>query len=395
VQAGQTRPSQGLIRCYLVGRIDAKLATTSSFSDFFSNSVFSFMIIQAAPLQEITASIFQSAGCSAAEANLIAEHLVEANLVGHDSHGVIRISPYLRWLKAGQVCADRQLQIVLENEVVAVVDGQFGFGQTVGEQAMKLGIAKAARHGVAVIALRNSGHLGRIGAWPLMASKAGKLSVHFVNTSGAGILVAPFGGINRRLSANPIAAGIPRTDKSPIILDMSACTIAEGKIRVALNRGVPVPENCITDAAGRPTTDPKEFYANPPGAILPIAGHKGYGLAVLCEILAGALAGGGCSNPANAGRLVNGMLSIILDPSIFQSDAEFAAEIERFIEWVKSSETATEGGEILMPGEIEERTKASRLRNGIDLDATTWSQIVESAESVGNTIEGHRLTSTS
>jgi uncharacterized oxidoreductase len=141
-----------------------------------------------------------------------------------------------------------------------------------------------------------------------------------------------------------------------------------------------VPGNCIIDASGRPTTDPKEFYANPPGAILPIAGHKGYGLAVLCEILAGALTGGGCSNPANSGRLVNGMLSIILDPSIFQSDTAFATEIERFIEWVKSSETVTEDGEILMPGEIEERTKALRLRDGIDLDATTWSQIVESAE---------------
>lgn len=341
------------------------------------------MIIQAARLYEITSSIFQSAGCSEAEAGRIAEHLVEANLVGHDSHGVIRIGSYLRWLKAGQIVADRQIEIMFENEAIAVVDGKLGFGQTVGEQAIKLGIAKAAKHGVAIIALRNAGHLGRIGAWPLMASQAGKLSVHFVNTSGAGILVAPFGGINRRLSANPIAAGIPRAGKPPIILDMSACTIAEGKIRVALNRGVPVPENCIIDASGRPTTNPKEFYANPPGAILPIAGHKGYGLAVLCEILAGALTGGGCSNPANAGHLVNGMLSIILDPSIFQSNAAFAAEIERFIEWVKSSETATQDGEILMPGELEERTKVSRLRDGIDLDTTTWSQIVETAGSVG------------
>ena len=345
------------------------------------------MKIQAARLREITVSIFQSAGCSAVEAGRIAEHLVEANLVGHDSHGVIRTSFYVRWLKAGQVLPDRQLQIAFENETIAVVDGQFGFGQTVGEQAMKLGIAKAARHGVAVVALRNAGHLGRIGAWPLMAAQAGKLSVHFVNTSGAGILVAPFGGTNRRLSANPIAAGIPRAGKPPIVLDMSACTIAEGKIRVALNRGVPVPENCIIDATGRPTTDPHAFYATPPGAILSIAGHKGYGLAVLCEILAGALTGGGCSNPANAGRLVNGMLSIVLDPSFFQSDAAFAAEIERFIDWVKSSETATADGEILMPGEIEERTKVSLLRDGIDLDATTWSQFVETGRSVGISVK--------
>jgi uncharacterized oxidoreductase len=341
------------------------------------------MKIQHERLRELTASIFKAAGCDSVEAERIAFHLVEANLVGHDSHGVIRVASYVQWLGAGKVLADRTMQVILENEVLAVVDGQFGFGQTIGGQAMALGIAKSAKHGVAVIALRNSGHLGRIGDWPLMAARAGKLSVHFVNTTGAGILVPPFGGINRRLSANPIAAGIPVKGGAPILLDMSACTIAEGKIKVALNKGVPVPENCIIDARGRPTTDPNVFYADPPGAILSIAGHKGYGLGVLCEVLAGAVTGGGCSNPANAGRIVNGMLSVILDPSFFQSDAAFSAEIRRFSAWVKSSATVAEGGEILMPGEIEERTKAQRLRDGIDLDDTTWSQMRTTAEGAG------------
>jgi uncharacterized oxidoreductase len=345
------------------------------------------MKISSARLRQLIASIFQAAGCPTSEAECIAAHLVEANLVGHDSHGVIRIPSYVQWLRAGKVLANRTIQIVFENEAIAVVDGQFGFGQTIGEQAMELGIQKSSRHGVAVIALRNVAHLGRIGDWPLQAARAGKLSVHFVNTSGAGILVAPYGGINRRLSANPIAAGVPRGGAAPLILDMSACTIAEGKIRVARHIGVPVPENCIIDAKGRPTTDPNVFYADPPGAILPIAGHKGYGLAVLCEVLAGALTGGGCSNPQHAGRLANGMLSIIIDPSFFQSDPAFAAEIERFIAWVKSSEKATSNGEILMPGEIEERTKAERLRDGIDIDETTWSQIQETAKTVGLTNE--------
>jgi uncharacterized oxidoreductase len=334
-------------------------------------------------LRELTAVIFQAAGCPPTEAARVADHLVEANLVGHDSHGVIRVASYVQWLRAGKVLADRTARVVFENEVIAVLDGQFGFGQTIGEQAMRRGIEKSARHGVAVIALRNSGHLGRIGDWPLMVARAGKLSLHFVNTSGAGILVAPFGGINRRLSANPIAAGVPVRDGPPMLLDMSACTIAEGKIRVALNRGVPVPENCIIDAEGRPTTDPRVFYADPPGAILSIAGHKGYGLAVLCEVLAGALTGGGCSNPANADRVVNGMLSIIIDTSYFQTDAAFGAEIDRFIAWVKSSAKVTPEGEILLPGEIEERTKAQRLRNGIDVDETTLAQILETARAVG------------
>jgi uncharacterized oxidoreductase len=242
-------------------------------------------------LREFTAAIFHAAGCQTSEAECIVAHLVEANLVGHDSHGVIRVPSYVQWLKDGRVLAGQTLRTVFENDAIAVVDGQFGFGQTIGEQAMRLGIEKAARHGVAVIALRNSGHLGRIGDWPAQVAAAGKLSLHFVNTSGAGILVAPFGGINRRLLANPIAAGIPVANGAPLILDISSCTLAEGKIRVALNKGVSVPEDCIIDAQGMPTTDPRVFYGDPPGAILPIAGHKGSGLAVLCEILAGALTG--------------------------------------------------------------------------------------------------------
>lgn len=345
------------------------------------------MKLQHDRLRELTEAIFRAAGCQEGEAQCIAEHLVEANLVGHDSHGVLRVPSYVQWLNAGKVLAGRTIEIVFENDAIAVVDGGFGFGQSIGEQAVKLGIEKCARHGVAVIALRNTGHLGRIGDWPLLAAQAGKLSLHFVNTTGAGILVAPFGGINRRLSANPIAAGIPVAGGSPLLLDISACTLAEGKIRVALNKGTPVPENCIIDAQGRPTTDPRVFYADPPGAILPIAGHKGYGLSVLCEILAGALTGGGCSNPDNAARVLNGMLSIYLDPSFFQAEPTFAGEVQRFIQWVKSSAKAAPGGEILMPGEIETRTKAQRLRDGIDIDDTTWTQIVATAHSVGIRLE--------
>ena len=171
-----------------------------------------------------------------------------------------------------------------------------------------------------MIALRNAGHLGRIGDWPLLAAKAGKVSLHFVNTSGAGILVAPFGGIERRLSANPMAAGVPVAGGAPILLDMSCCTIAEGKLKVAFNKGVDVPPGCIIDSKGQPTSDPKVFYGDPPGAILSIAGHKGYALGIITELLAGALSGGGASNPANKNRLANGMLSIYMEPHFFQSD---------------------------------------------------------------------------
>src|SRR5262249_40100665 len=143
------------------------------------------------------------------EADRIAHYLVEANLAGHDSHGVIRVPYYVEWVQAGKVLPNQAVKVVFENETIAGLDGQYGFGQSIGEPAMRLGIDKVRKHGVAVIALRNTGHLGQIGAWPLLVARAGLLSLHWVNTSGAGILVAPHGGINRRLSANPIAAGVP------------------------------------------------------------------------------------------------------------------------------------------------------------------------------------------
>jgi len=332
-------------------------------------------------LKSLVASVFAAAGCRPPEPERIAHYLVEANLVGHDSHGVIRVPSYIQWLREGKVLANQKLLTVFENEVIAIVDGQYGFGQTMGEEAMRLGIEKSNRHGVAIIALRNPGHLGRIGDWALMAARANKLSLHFVNTSGVGILVAPVGGIERRLSANPVAAGIPVKGRAPLVWDISTSVIAEGKIKVALNKGVPVPDGSIIDSQGRPTNDPKVFYGPPPGAILPFGGHKGYGLGIVAEIFAGALTGGGCSNPT-ASRLTNGMLAIILDPKLFQTEDDFAAEANRFIAYVKSSAKAAPGAEIVMPGEPEEKTRAHRLQNGIELDDTTWSQIAATCRSL-------------
>jgi uncharacterized oxidoreductase len=333
------------------------------------------MKIQQAQLVDLAAKIFTAVGCQPEEAERVSRHLIEANLVGHDSHGAIRIPSYAQWIRDGKILPNQSIRVISENDAIAVVDGQFGLGQTIGEQAMQLGIEKSRRHGVAVIALRNSGHLGRIGDWAEMAAEAGLISLHFVNTSGAGNLVAPFGGIDRRLSANPIAAGVPVANGPPMILDMSACTIAEGKVRVALNKGECVPDGCLIDADGNPTNDPAVFYRDPPGAILPIAGHKGYGLSMIIEMLAGALTGGSCTNPENSWRVVNSMLSIIIDRSFFGSAEAFFPEVTRFIEFVKSSRTTTPNGEILVPGEIEQRTKARRLKEGIELDETTWRQI--------------------
>lgn len=326
------------------------------------------------PLQALVTEIFTVAGCEPTEAACISDHLVQANLTGHDSHGVIRTPIYVQWLKDGKVRANQQAKIVFETDAIAVIDGGMGFGQPIAQQAMEIGIAKAKKSGVAVVALRNTGHVGRVGHWAELIVNAGLISLHFVNTSGLGMLVAPVGGINRRLSANPVAVGIPVAGGEPIIYDISTSSVAEGKLKVAFNKGVMVPEGCIIDSQGQPTRDPKVFYADPPGAILPFGGYKGYGLGIVTEILAGALTGSGCTVPGKT-QLEQGMLSILLDPATFQVGDELPAEARRFVDFVKSSEKVSPDAEILMPGDIERRNRAERTAKGIELDDKTWSQI--------------------
>ncbi|MCC6468958.1 MAG: malate/lactate/ureidoglycolate dehydrogenase [Alphaproteobacteria bacterium] len=330
-------------------------------------------------------AIFARAGSEEAEARAVGDHLVEANLVGHDSHGVIRVAKYMDWLKQGQVVVNRHVKVLRDDGVLLMLDGQFGYGQAIGLEAMRLGVAKAKKHGVAVMALRDTGHLGRIGAWAEMAAGAGLVALHFVNSSGFGMLVAPHGGSDRRLSANPIAAGVPSPDGAPMILDMSTCIIAEGKIQVARNKKEKLPEGAVLNGKGRPTRDPEEFYAPPPGAILPIAGHKGSGLSLICEVLAGALTGGGSTHPDNptAKRMVNNMLTILIDADNVAGHAAFAADVSRLRDWVKASPPITPGGEVLLPGEIERRTRADREKNGIPLDDATRAQIAKAAADVG------------
>ena len=338
--------------------------------------------IDAVALSGFVASAFRATGSEDDEARAIADHLVEANLVGHDSHGVIRVSKYIDWHAEDMVVANQHAEIVRETACTAVVDGRYGYGQVIGWEAMDIAVRKARAGGVCALALRNAGHLGRIGAWAEQVANAGLASVHFVNTSGFGILVAPFGGSDRRLSANPIAAGAPGPNGSPLILDISTSAIAEGKIQVARNLGNPLPEGAVIDAQGRPTRDPATFYGPPAGALLPMGAHKGYGLSIFCEILAGALTGGRTTNPDNATaqRLVNNMLSVVFDAASFCGTESFNEEIVRMARFVTASPPAVPGGEILLPGELERRTRAERERTGIPLDIETRRQLSASVK---------------
>ena len=223
---------------------------------------------------------------------------------------------YIDWLRAGKVIANQTLEIVFENDAIAVVDGQFGFGQVMGEEAMKLGIESASAR-----------------AWPWW--RCGTRATWAGSATGPRWRPRPAwsrctsstraaAGFSSRPSEEPSAGFRPTRSRRafrsqngpPIIVDISTCTIAEGKIKVAFNKGAKVPDGCILDGEGRPTDDPKAFYASPPGAILPLGGHKGYGLSVLAEVLAGCLTGGACSH-FGVDRVANNMLSIILDPAVF------------------------------------------------------------------------------
>lgn len=339
------------------------------------------MITFATQLGDLVSAIFRAAGSKPDEAACISDHLVKANLSGHDSHGVIRVAEYMKWIQEGKVRANQQLDIVLKSDTLVVADGQLGYGQALGVQAVKLGIDMSKRSATTVVALRHCGHLGRMGHWAEMAADAGRISLHFATTNGFGTLMAPLGGIERRLSANPVAIGIPRGEADPILLDISTSAIAEGKLKVARNKGTEVPAGCLLDAQGKPTTDPRQFYADPPGSILPFGAHKGYGLSVLVEMLAGALTGNGCSHH-RAPQLEQGMLSIYLNPQQFESPDGFLQEVNLFVDYLKSSLFDAASTEILVPGEIEAKCRMQRMEHGIELDPITWEQL---------SAEAHRL----
>jgi uncharacterized oxidoreductase len=283
--------------------------------------------------------------------------------------------------------------VVTESETLAVLEGGYGFGQTLGEQAVDLGVEKAKKHGVSVIGLRNAGHLGRIGDWPERAAAQGLVSVHFVNATGRGLLVAPYGGVERRMSTNPFAVGVPVEDGPPLILDFATSVVAEGKVMVAVDGGKPLPEGALVAADGTLTTDAEVIYgpitsARPldptagRGAMRAMGEHKGSGLAIVCELLAGALTGGGCARPGEV-RILNNMLSIYMDLAAFDAGGGFAAEVHRYVAYACSAKPIDPEAPVMMPGEPERRTREARLVNGIVLPDTTWSSIVEVAQSLG------------
>lgn len=353
------------------------------------------VVVAAASAERLIAAMFAHKGCDSVEAQTIATRLVGANLRGHDSHGIIRSPRYIEWIDDGKVVPNMNSVVERENDVMAVVDAQQGFGQTAGEQAVDIGVAKATKIGVAVVALKNAGHLGRIGDWADRAAAGGCASVHMVNVRGS-LLVAPFGGTERRGSTSPMCFGLPTPD-GPIVHDFATSLIAEGKALVALRGGKPLPDGALIDADGNLTSDPSPLYgtlesnrfpdpSKGPGALTGFGSHKGSGINFFMEMFAGALTGSGVSGAKGDEQrrpFANGMLSIYMHVEHFQSTDWFVNEVRNYIAFVKDTRPAQEGGEVLIPGEKEQRTMAERSEHGLPLAEQTWSDIVGKARVIG------------
>ncbi len=330
------------------------------------------------PLHQWIVGLWQAAGASETEARRCADHLVLANLSGHDSHGVGMIPRYVDSYLNNELQLHQTVAIAHDAGGVITVDGKRGMGQHVTTQAMEIAIARAQTHGVCVMGLKNSHHLGRVGHWAEQAISAGLCSIHFTNAVSHW-WVAPHGAREARFVTNPFTVGIPMVGGAPIILDFATSAIAQGKVRVAYNKGVPVPPGSLIDHTGAPTNDPAVLFEAKDGkigALVTAGAHKGYALAMVCELLGAALTGGETTRPENEPKhgIWNNMLAIVFDPAKLGTGARFATEANAFIEWVKSAKTQPGVDAILMPGDPERIARKNRAE-GFLIDTETLAQM--------------------
>jgi uncharacterized oxidoreductase len=340
-------------------------------------------VFSAPALTRAITAVLRAAGSAEHEASMVAESLVEANLRGHDSHGVGMIPRYVDTTLLGGLRVNQHVRVTLDAGSLVAFDGNRGHGAVLGEEAMRAAIPRARELGSCVMLLADAHHLGRIGQYAEMATAAGLVSLHFVNVLSNPI-VAPWGGRDARFGTNPCCIGVPLPGEPPFILDFATSAVAQGKLRVAHNKGEAVKDGLLIDDQGHATTDPRYAVVPPWGAIMPFGEHKGYGLAVACELLAGALCGGGTEDgvPRTDKRVVNGMLTILIDPARAGNAEGFAQRTRGFLDWLRKSRAAQGFDRVRIAGEPERECRAQRVANGIVVDAATWRAIGDAAEKV-------------
>jgi hydroxycarboxylate dehydrogenase B len=344
------------------------------------------MILKTAEqLRELSLGIFRAAGCPQDVAERVAGALVDANLAGHDSHGVIRIPQYLAAIRGGEIVPDARPAILRDSAVTVVVDGKWAFGQLTAAFATDVAVERARAHGVSMVGAVRCNHIGRLGEYGTRAAEQGIAAIVLASGfGGRGVSAVPFGGAKPLFGTNPIAAGIPAGDEPTFLLDFATTAVAAGKVEVARAKKAPLPPGSIVDRDGRPTTDPEDYYQG--GALLPFGGHKGYALSVMVELLGRVLTEADAYAEEPRGGPVyghSGMLVLAMNPAALGDQATYAAIADETIHRIKDVPPAPGFAEVLVPGEPEERSRAERLETGIPIPEETWGRITESARELG------------
>jgi hydroxycarboxylate dehydrogenase B len=336
-------------------------------------------------LEAFAARLLEAGETSAEEARIVAASLVDANLKGYDSHGVMRVPYYVQAIKDGEVVPGADLTILEEGPSRVVADGNWGLGQVQAMRLIGMLAAKAHASGLGLGTMVHSGHIGRLGEYCEKAAADGLVSMLMVNSHGGAVRVAPPGGKAPRLSTNPLAIGVPHGD-TPLVLDFSTSATAEGKVRVKKIAGQSCPDGWLIDNEGRPTCDPNALYGNPPGAILPMGGaqaYKGFGLGLMIEILTGALSGGNVAKTVPYPKKGNCVFILLIDPARFGGADHFQSEVGQLTEYVKSCPRIEGCEEIILPGDPERRLAEQRRASGICLDEENWGALVKLSEALG------------
>ena len=330
-------------------------------------------------LARLGSELLIASGSPAEEAEAVIDHLVESSLMGHDSHGVMRIPEYLELVQQGRIIPAAAIHVRQTSATTAIIDCGSNYGQLGGQRAVTEAVERASQHKMASVVTENCNHVGRLGAYVQAAAEQGMLAIASCNSPIHGHFVLPWGGREGWLATNPLAYGIP-TSESPIVADFATSVAPEGKIRYYHNSGQQLPSGWILDADGQPSSDPASFYGPPRGGILPFGGdvgYKGYALGLLAELLGSALVGNEVDNPDNAG---NGMCLIVLDPEAFCGIDRFRELASSTSQYMKSSAPAPGHDEVLVPGELEFRSYKLRQQEGIPLDENSRKAIIQHAE---------------
>lgn len=336
-------------------------------------------------LIDFVREIFKAAKVRQPIAQRVAESLVESNMQGHDSHGVVRVPLYLQQIEDGSLHPNADPEPIEDSQGVTIMNARRGFGQWSAYVTMQRTIEKAKSLGLAAGGIANSGHVGRLGEWVTMATAENCVGLAFCNLGGRAGIVAPFGGTKRLLGTNPLAAGIPMEGRPPIVVDFATSVVAEGKVKIAFNKGMELPPGSILDKEGKPSVSPSDLYEG--GVMLPAAGHKGYGLGMLCDLLAGVLTGSGAPK-LDGVQMSNGVLFLVLKVESFRALSLFWGDIQEYVDTVHSNPPADGFESVMVPGEPEQQTVAVRRIQGVPVDDVTWGNLARTAEELEVEIPG-------